>query len=261
MSIASTGLRIQDENTLVDLSGLDNVEVITDELYMSNTHGVGNISNHFDSLRRARSIFIDRFNGYEIGGFPVLDDLTTLKLIGYTSGPQIKTVTGFPNVIHMDGDVQIQNYRAMTEFSALPNIETIGGNLQFYRHYQLQGLSSFSNLKTVGGYVQIDYNIALQDISGFSKLETVGGDLRINSNSAVHRINGFESLVNISGNLQIYSNNKLTDIDGLRNLERVSFVTLPFNIDVAFVESGFCCTYMRSPSSSPHTLEITKFKV
>ena len=228
-SIAGS-LSIKWANSLVDLSGLENITSIGGDLYigvLSTWKQGGN-----DSL-----INLDGLSGLKsIGGN---------LYIGFNAS--LTSIEGLSNLTSIGGSLEIEGNASMPNLNGLENLTSIPGNLE---------IGDFGGWKTQSCYG----NPLLLNLDGLSGIDNVGGYLSIECNDMLMSLEGLENLMSISGYLNIGTidvspwgtliagNPNLTTLSGIDNIASNSIDSLNIigNDSLTNCEVHSICDYLIS---------------
>ena len=209
-------LSIGFNDTLANLSGLDNLEKIGGKLNLSNN----SILNNIASLSNIDSLFDDLTIEYN-DALPNLTGLDNLKYVGgrfdISDNGNLNSLTGLNNLNKIEGDFYIGGW-SLNNISALSNLTYIGGEL-YISGTALTNLSGLENVSYIGWSLGIDYNTELTSLSGLSGFSSIGGSLFFNGNTQLQDLTGLENLTAIDGVINIWNNDNLTSLNGIQNID------------------------------------------
>lgn len=223
-------------NSLNDLSGLAQLEEITNDLSFRLCSALDDFSQLENLESIGRNLFIS-----QLSSLIHLDDFNDVKIgneIYIGESGNLIDVTGFDNLEETAGDLT---------FNALPELISIAG---------------FSDMRGNGGMV-ISRTQKLKDLTGLANLSFINGKLEIFENEALENLDDLVSLTYVDGipdddpfsekDVQIENNPELTSIQGLNDLlyaDDKIFIRNNQNLTVCDVES--ICRFINDPN-----IEIT----
>ena len=135
---------------------------------------------------------------------------------GSTSDITDLTILG--NIVHITGNLIIEQNGELVNQKSLTNLQTIGGYFQVNDNARLTALN-FSKLETIGGYFSISNNARLTAFD-FSKLQTIGGYFQVNDNDGLTAFD-FSKLETIEGYFAVQNNDGLTSFGNFTKLQIV----------------------------------------
>ena len=141
--------------------------------------------------------------------------------IGYTdtgSTSDITDLTPLGNIVHITGNLIIQQNGQLVRQKSLTNLQTIGGYFSVSNNDRLIALN-FSKLQTIGGYFSVSNNARLTAFD-FSKLQTIGGYFQMNDNARLTAFN-FSKLQTIEGYFQVFQNANLSTLGNFSRLQTI----------------------------------------
>ena len=141
--------------------------------------------------------------------------------IGYTdtgSTSDITDLTPLGNIVHITGNLIIQQNGQLVRQKSLTNLQTIGGYFSVSNNDRLIAFD-FSKLQTIGGYFSVSNNARLTAFD-FSKLQTIGGYFQMNDNARLTAFN-FSKLQTIEGYFQVFQNANLSTLGNFSRLQTI----------------------------------------
>ncbi len=218
-------LRIDSNDNLNSLSGLDSLNNITGTLNISNSNltdlsGLGALTAIGGGLRM-------QFNS----------DLTTLS--------------GLDNLNTIGGNFSLANNSALTAFDGLQQLNSIGGELRLSASNALTDLSGLEGLNTIGGSLIFQFNSGITSLNGLNQLSTIGGNLVLQFSAALTTLEALNSLTEIGGYIDIDNNATLTALTGLDNIDRTTITDLRLfqNPNLALCGVQSICNYLENMGS------------
>ncbi len=191
-------LKIIDNNSLLNLSGLDNIETISGELRIGKW-GDGN--NSLNSLTGLESLT-------SIGG----------NLAIYNN-PQLENMTGLNAVSSVGDNFWAWNNNNLINFNGLDALTSIGIDIGFGQNPNLVNLNGLESLTTLGAILYIKNNALLENFSGLDNLNSIGFYIFIYNNGTLSSLDGLENVTSLGGRLEISNNSSLADISGIQNID------------------------------------------
>ena len=116
-------------------------------------------------------------------------------------------------------DFDFQNETIIHNLDSLVVIDSIFDDLVIRNNKLLADITGLQNLVFVFDDVTIEQNETLSSLEGLSGLSKIPGDLVIFENNKLIDLNGFENLEAVGNELQIEDNPQLTSIDALVNVK------------------------------------------
>ena len=134
------------------------------------------------------------------------------------STSDITDLTPLGNIVHITGNLIIEQNGELVNQKSLTNLQTIGGHFSVSNNARLTALN-FSKLQTIGGYFSISNNGGLTAFD-FSKLQTIGGYFQVNDNDGLTAFDFFK-LETIEGYFAVQNNDGLTSFGNFTKLQIV----------------------------------------
>ncbi|MFA5419544.1 MAG: T9SS type A sorting domain-containing protein, partial [Bacteroidales bacterium] len=230
---------IEENSQLTNLSGVDNVRYIQNNLFIGSNTSLENI----DALQTLEGVGLSvslNFNPSltDYNGLAKLLSIGKDLTISYNS-QGIASLTGLDNLKIIGGNLELSSNYALSDISSLDNLSVINGSLKIYENPYLTSLSGLNNLNSIGGDVELNYNYSLLDLSDFNQLTKIGGNLNIEYNDQLNSLTGLELLDTINGSLSIKYNQELTDVTALGNLKAINGYIKVSGNDVLSSLTGF----------------------
>ncbi len=233
-SLRSVGGLAFENDSLVNLQGLNNLETVR-----GNLHAGGKASD---------DTFPSAFDGSAITSLEGLDSLRSIEGNFWVwDNPLLQYVRSLSNLESVSGSVLIGNSTTLIAIEGFDSLTQVGGYLSIDGGEDtfptvFSSLVSFSmpNLETIGGYFRLrnttssltDFDLtSLREINGVT---SVGGEsINMFRNDALQSLDGLANVRSIAGDILIQAHNDLTDISGLQNIE-----DFPDSIEVDFFSTG-----------------------
>jgi len=238
------GLYIENNLTLISLSGLGNLTSVGGDLFLignptlTGLSGLENLNTIGENLSfRGNDIFANLVgieNLTSVGGYLSLynnDALTSLSGLenltsvgGYLSvhdNAVLSSLSGLENLTSVGRYLLISSNPALTSLSGLDNLTSVPEGLSIEYNTLLTSLSGLGNITSVDQGLVIQYNDALSDLASLSSITSVGWQLSINNNTVLTSLAGLENITSVGWSLLINDNAALTSLVGLENLTSI----------------------------------------
>lgn len=177
------GVRLVDNESLTDLTGLESLAVVTDYLYLHHNYALADIS----ALANLQS----------------LGDLYLRGAQPFSSLAPLTALTSIDDIIIID---------SLLEDLDIPALQQVGP-VQLQGNERLAGLSILAGRTSLQDLV-ID-RTALADLSDLSALTTVVHDLEIRDNHALGSLAEVAAITTVHGRLVVAANPELPQVDAL----------------------------------------------
>jgi hypothetical protein len=207
---------LESNDNMLNMGGLDNLELIKGDLKLTNGFFGGSMSYN----QSLKVISLPKLK--KIGGS---FDLNNIKPI---------TTLSFPLLDSIAGDLVISNAEHLTDFAGFGELKHIGGGLSIYQN-SVESLTGFTNLKTIGGAFNLSSNSSITNMTGLPALREIGGYIQLSFNNNLLSLNGME-LITTAASIHVDHNSKLSNLCAIKQLVQ--------NILTRF------------PSSSPYQLVV-----
>lgn len=229
-------LEIIGNDGLQSLSGLNNIEIITGFTHLTYLKPLVEISNN-PSL----TSLSDLSGLEEIGTSNAVDVLIEENpLLSNIDLNALKNVNeGFT-----DGEFYIQNSINLNKLTGLYTLENVGGEFKLYNNPLLTDLEGLGKLKTAGElrvsdceeFLSFDgldslrsdglsklslYDLEISDLKGLENVEEIDGEVTIHNLDKLQSFEGLNNLKEINGNFIIYLNDSLSSTSILDDLNRI----------------------------------------
>ncbi|MEO6038317.1 MAG: hypothetical protein ABIQ93_07890, partial [Saprospiraceae bacterium] len=190
-------IRLQQNDALTHLSGLENVAFVGGELFVSQHEGLTDLAglDHLSSIGNALTV---------------------------TLNPALVNLNGLTRLTSVGASVYITGNDALTGLSGLDSLTTVGDYCYVKENPALSNLDGLGSLAYVNGSMAVWDNPLLANAKGLHRLVSVGGDLIIRSNPGLPDLDSLHHLTTIGGNLTVSSNGSLSSLNGLRQLANFS---------------------------------------
>ncbi len=207
-------LRMYQNKTLVNLTGLNNLTSVTNFVLYHNT-----ALTNLDALSNLTTINGNLYisENDELQNLDGLSNLTTLGGFNIENSSKVNNLNFLSNITSLTGDLRITGTDALTNYNGLSNITSIGGDLNLQSN-NFTNIDMFSNLTTVGRTINFYGNNSLENFDGFSSLTSIGKDLWISDNLALTNVDGLSNLTAVGDRLHFKGNTSLTSFCGLSTL-------------------------------------------
>ena len=136
--------------------------------------------------------------------------------VGSTGSSQsnITNLTPLSNIVHITGNVLIQQNGQLVNLNDLNNLQTIGGYFGVVKNDTLLTLGDFPDLQSIGEYFHVGNNNRLTSLGNFTALQSIGGFFRVESNDKLTTLRDFPALDSIGKYFYVYDNDQLTTLGG-----------------------------------------------
>ena len=232
-------LTIWGNSGLTDISVFEDIQIISENLYIGNNDSLSNI-NFFDNLVLCGGI---RLSGESLSNLNTFGNITSINGDLNLNLPDfIDNLSVFSHITSIEGFLAIYEMAGITNLEDFSNLETLGGILLYSAYLTsvsgLENITNFSeflyvseinntidfsglsNLVSVDGYFRISDMQHPFNISQFQSLESIGS-LHISRNSNLQSLQGLENITEIVGDVTI-SNNNITSLEGLNYLHTIN---------------------------------------
>ncbi|HOP13609.1 MAG TPA: T9SS type A sorting domain-containing protein, partial [Lentimicrobium sp.] len=220
-------LRIEQNNSLANLQGLDNLSHINGDL--------------------------------------IIGDIVWGQYPFSTGNPLLTSLAGLNSLVFIQGSFKLCGNYSLVTLSGLEHLAHIRGNLQLggiefvygftFGNPLLVNLTGLTRLTAIGGSLFVAGNSNLADLSGLDSLVTTGQHCWFDLNESLTTMQGLDQLTSIGGSLKIRWNNALSDISGLGHITSQSIQDLEiiYNHTLAECNIESICGYLADPNG---TVEI-----
>ncbi|MBL0012576.1 MAG: T9SS type A sorting domain-containing protein [Flavobacterium sp.] len=204
-----------ESHPLVDLSGLNNINIINGRLSLVDLKNM-NAFSLFPNLLR-------------IGSGNIGDGLSI-------SGLTPETIGGFFILANVSGDLTIQNtsdLAFLNGFDSLTKVKSIALNSQasvyFIDNAALTSINSFNNLTEIASEYYFVNNPQLISLPSTPNLTVIGKSITLWNDDTILNFNGLNSLTTLGGSINVQDNNNLSSFFGLNNLTTTNGITIQNN--------------------------------
>jgi len=155
----------------------------------------------------------------------------SLTVEGINVRTLLENLDGLSGVRTLEGDLRIQNNRALTSAAGLSNLSAVHGQVIIDNNVALTTLQSFQFLSgTIPGNLSITSNDALTSLTGLQNITAIEGNLLIQGPMLIGDLGGLSGLTRLDGDLQISSLDQLASLDGLELLTALHGVNIFDNL-------------------------------
>jgi hypothetical protein len=239
-------IRIKNNNSLVNLSGLDSINYMTKMYVLENDalesmQGFPKYAQQTDWIEISHNnslLSLDGFegvnylNGLYLISNPALENINSLadvdsigSEIVISNCNALDDISGLQSLTFLDGTIKLQDLPSLTSLEGLQNLEYAGG-IGLYNLPELINLSYLNNLDSADSFT-ISKLDGLSSLYGLDSLRKVNF-LMIGSiysenlgNARLQNFNGVDNLAYI-GELGIGDNDSLLNLDGLENVSTLN---------------------------------------
>ncbi len=222
-----TNLLIRSNQNLMSLSGLDNLTTIGNELDISFNESLINLSGIQNITSIGGQIQIE--DNSSLINLIGLDNLTYITAIDIARNPSLANLSGLEGLTLVDDFFFISNNDNMTDLSGLGALSSVNGKFWIRDNDNLMDISDLNNLISIGGDLILD-NDGLVSLLGLDNLNSIGGDLSLGNESLLNLLN-LNALTTIGGDLGLGGNDSLINLSGLDNLVSLGGSLTIFNND------------------------------
>jgi len=220
-------LRIEQNNSLANLQGLDNLSHINGDL--------------------------------------IIGDIVWGQYPFSTGNPLLTSLAGLNSLVFIQGSFKLCGNYSLVTLSGLEHLAHIGGNLQLggiefvygftFGNPLLVNFIGLTRLSAIGGSLFVAGNNNLADLTGLDSLVTAGQHCWFDLNESLTTMQGLDQLTSIGGSLKIRWNNALTDISGLGHItsQSIQGLEIIYNHTLAECNIESICGYLADPNG---TVEI-----
>jgi hypothetical protein len=235
LSMIGGSLNIHNCNSLVSLSGLENIDPQSmDELWINNNSNLSSCEAHSicDYLANPAGS-VNVYNNATGCNNPAeiasscgiqLDCLPYGNYYFLSQDDVDNFITNFPGCTNLQGSLKV-NSTDITNLDGFNTIVSIGGSLSLGitmgGNESLKDITGLSNLTNIGGNLLIEGNDSLTNLTGLNNLSAIGGSLSILINYSLNSLAAFSGLNSIGSALDIEENYSLGNIDGFSNLSSI----------------------------------------
>lgn len=145
-----------------------------------------------------------------------------------TGNPNLKTVAGFGNFVHLMGDTTLEDNPVLERVSGFASVTQLDGHFKAVHLTRLVALDGFEALHTAGG-VLITRNERLTALSAFPALQYVARDVGIVANPALGTVTALQALQRVDGTVRVVGNPLLRALDGMGALRVAGAVDISAN--------------------------------
>jgi len=172
-------------NNLTDLTGLENLTTVSDNLVINTNEALTNIEAWGN---------VTTVGGY----FIVINNDVLTNLNG---------LTNLNSVNH----ILIQFNDVLESLNGMSSLSTINSSVRISDNNMLADLGSFPYVGEIGTFFIAENNQSLTNLNGFASLLTIGGALRLVNNDALTDISALAYVYNFSYDLEVVENDNLSN--------------------------------------------------
>ncbi|MBK8503283.1 MAG: hypothetical protein IPL46_14335 [Saprospiraceae bacterium] len=258
----SRELRIEYNDSLVSLAGLENLSLVGRHIWISNNKSLASLDglSGLDSVGAFISIYKNQVltscatdlicqilidhptdiysleNGIGCSG---PDEIASSCGVAFDCPPGITFSSQtkidqfpalYPGCREIPGNVYIFGESSpVMKLDSLLNIKLIGGDLNIWNNHALLNLSGLDSLTMIEGRFDLNNNDGLKTLNGLDNLHYCGTGLNITNNDSLENLMGLESIVRVGGNLDVNSNKRIKTLVGLSNVRFCSGLSVRLN--------------------------------
>jgi len=229
---------------LIDLKGLESLEVIRRRLFIHETRYLQSLDG-LNNLELVGDLdigyYYDIHNPYEysIGGeynysLNDISALGNLRIVGgnviIAGNMSLVDLVGLGNVHSIWGSLTILINNSLTGLDGLDGLTTVGGRLFLFGNDELLSISALSNLEYIGTGLILLFNPLLVSLEGLERI-TIAPEINVSGCSSLRDLTGLNGVTEIAGILTIgeriydmggdwvyYGNDSLVSLAGLENV-------------------------------------------
>jgi len=281
-------LKIENNKSLTNLTGFENLKYIVKDLKIINNEALINL-DAFENLTSIEGDFQISSNS-ELENISALNNLVTIGgVLKIFKNNALISILGLDNITwdSIIGEYTVQfyiydnnslsecNVQSICEEIASSDSDIIANNAPGCKNRVEvkasceaipclpEGISlsnqseiddfqaNYSGCTVIGGNVTISGN-DIESLNGLSSLDIVGGNLIINDNPSLNSLNGLNNLISVNGELRIENNVALTDIQAIKNLDQAYIDSLTIKNNALLSSCGVqsICFYLNVPENS-----------
>ena len=234
-------LYIVDNDSLESISGLENLDLIAENLNfwnnevedLSGLSTLTTINGRFDFRNNDLENFLGLQNLTSVGGdiyirsnhlnnFIGLENLDSIAGNLSIVANDITDFNGFNGLLHIAGSLSLFSNEDINSLTGFENLQSIGGNLSLADNDDFTDLEGLNNLMSIEGDLNINDEYNLETLQGLNSLVSIGGEMKIQENYALLNLDGLENLATIGSNLTLFRNDELENLDGLSGLSAIN---------------------------------------
>jgi len=190
LTAISGDLRIENNPSLINIEGFENLEILGSLSISSNSSLV--TVDGLTSLRQIDKWLHLRFNN-SLRSVRGLSELTTVgDNIFIWSNFNLHNLEGFSKLSQVDGVLSLKILNTLFDLDDFSSLTSVGGLTITGSFINVDGLATLTN---VNGDVYIFGNPSLISLNGLSALNSVGGDLWLQQNPHLARCSGIAQLI------------------------------------------------------------------
>ncbi|NOR88028.1 MAG: hypothetical protein GQ527_10495, partial [Bacteroidales bacterium] len=240
-------LLIDNCDTLIDISGLSNVEYING-IDIKNNRNLKSI-NCFDKVTSLEG----SINIYANDSLTYISSLQNLTHIGGSFtikyNDLLTDLPSFPYLVEIGGNMDLSNINEIENLQCFQYLTKIGRNLTIINNLSLIDLTGLQNIDSLN-YLQIMWNPSLRSLEGLQQIKTSSSGINISTNDTLQNIAfnhvkrsrqiyiasnknlinmNFDSMEVLEDNLYITNNSKLQSIETFNQLDSVKRIDISDN--------------------------------
>lgn len=211
-------LVIDDNDTLTDLSGLDNpvlgIFIALGKIEVLNNNNLQSLSGLNTDISLVSRIHIE--NNASLTDISFLSNYTQNTLIIKDNDmiPSLAPLSNYTGgILTIDGNTLLTDLTGLSNYTNVPQLNIYNTNLT--------SLNGLGNITTIGNSLRIENNHSLTDLSALGTLQSIGfsgaivTDFNIINNHMLTNLDGFASLTNIEADIEFTNNALLDDFCGV----------------------------------------------
>lgn len=211
-------------DTLVDLSGLENLTAVGGSMYLNYNDALTDLTGLNSLTTVGGSLHIGISPSFFAAPNPninSLEGLGNLIDIGYSLQigfcDVLTNLNGFASLNSIGTSITIGNNSALTSLEGLPATLTSVEGISIHSNDALSSLNGLENLNSIG-YLHVFYNDGLTSLEGLSSdLNVLWGSLWVIDNDLLTDLTGLENIGYFSSSVSINDNDALTSLEGLND--------------------------------------------
>ncbi len=212
LSQVSLGLILRDAANLVDISALQGLTSIPNDIDLDNLESLTNL-NGLQNLEYIRNLTLENnANLTDLSALSNLQEVVVFQLFNNSSLTTLGNMFSDPIELTI---VEIRDNESLSDISAFQNVEQLQG-LVIQNNPSLTTLNGLQNITTIYmSNLVISDNTGLINLNGLEGLTTVAGSFILVGNTNLQNVNALSNLMNVGTNFSFQNNTNLQECCGL----------------------------------------------